>query len=269
MIPAAGRAGPATYETVPLQFIVSLSKILLLPPGCLLVLAAVGLATLRRWPVVGRSLLAASLVLLYSLSTPFCSGLLRHSLEKYPAIAEADLVDDAGAIVVLGADEYAAAPEFGRNDTVGAISLERIRYAAWLHRTTGGVPLLTTGGLLRPRGTPVGETMASALREEFGVPVRWVEDTSSNTRENATLSAKILRGAGVHKIYLVTSASHMRRSVATFEALGFEVVPAPTDLPSPIGPVIGDFFPRASSLHDSSQAIYEWVGLVWYHLVYI
>ena len=129
--------------------------------------------------------------------------------------------------------------------------------------------MLTTGGLLRPRGTPVGEAMASALREEFGVPVRWVEDASSNTHENATLSAEILRDAGVHKIYLVTSASHMRRSVATFEALEFEVVPAPTNLPSPIGPVIGDFLPRARSLHDSSQALYEWIGLVWYHLAYL
>ena len=252
-----------------MHFIASLSKILLLPPGSLLVLAIVGLVTLRRWPVVGRSLLAASLVLLYSLSTPFCSGLLRHSLEKYPALAEADLVGDAEAIVVLGADEYSSAPEYGQTDTVGQLSLERIRYAAWLHRATGGVPLLTAGGKLRRRGTPVGETMATALREEFGVPVRWVENASTTTYENTKFSAEILRDAGVGKIYLVTSASHMRRSVATFEAFGFQVVPAPTNLTPPIGPVIGDFVPRAKSLHHSSFAFYEWIGLVWYHLAYI
>jgi uncharacterized SAM-binding protein YcdF (DUF218 family) len=252
-----------------LQFIASLSKILLLPPGSLLILAVAGLLTLRRWPVIGRSLLVASWVLLYSLSTPFCSGLLEHSLEKYPALAEDDLVDDAEAIVVLGADEYAPAPEFGQTDTVGQLSLERIRYGAWLHRATGGVPLLTSGGKLHPRGTPVGETMATALREEFGVPVRWVEGASTNTYENMKFSAEILRRAGIGKIYLVTSASHMRRSVATFEAGGFDVVPAPTNLPPPIRPVIGDFLPRAKSLHDSSQALYEWIGLVWYHLAYI
>lgn len=252
-----------------MHFIASLSKILLLPPGSLLVLAAVGLATLRRWPVVGRSLLAASLILLYLLSTPFCSGLLEHSIENYPALAETDLVDDAEAIVVLGADEYSSAPEFGQADTVGRLSLERIRYAAWLHRATGGVPLLVTGGKLRPRGTPVGETMATTLREEFGVPVRWVEDASTNTYENTKFSAEILRHAGVGKIYLVTSASHMRRSVATFEAVGFQVVPAPTNLAPSIRPVIGDFLPRAKSLHDSSQALYEWIGVVWYHLAYI
>jgi uncharacterized SAM-binding protein YcdF (DUF218 family) len=252
-----------------LHFLASLSKILLLPPGCLLVLAVAGLATLRRWPVVGRSLLASSLILLYALSTPVCSGLLRHSLEKYPAVATADRLEVAQAIVVLGADEYAAAREYEERDTVGSISLERIRYAAWLHRATGGVPLLTSGGKLRSSGTPVGETMAEALREEFGVPVRWVEDASTNTYENTKFSAEILRGAGVNKIFLVTSASHMRRSVATFEALGFEVIPAPTNLPRPIRPVLGDFLPRASSLRYSSQALYEWIGLVWYHLAYI
>lgn len=232
-------------------------------------LAVVGLATLRRWPVVGRSLLAASLVLLYALSTPFCSGLLRHSLEQYPAVSTVDRVGDAQAIVVLGADEYSSAPEYDERDTVGPITLERIRYGAWLHRATDGVPLLTTGGKLRSRGTPVGETMAETLREEFGVPVRWVENASSNTYENTKFSAEILREAGVDKVYLVTSASHMRRSVATFESAGFEVIPAPTDIPGPLGPVLGDFLPRASALHHSSEALYEWIGLVWYHVAYI
>jgi uncharacterized SAM-binding protein YcdF (DUF218 family) len=246
-----------------------LAKILLLPPGCLLVLAVAGLATLRRWPRLGRSLVAASLVLLYVLSTPFCSGLLARSLERYPALTRDTLVDDVGAIVVLGADEYPSAPEYGGRDTVGSIGLERVRYAAWLHRATGGTPLLTTGGKLRPHGDTVGDEMASVLREEFGVPVRWVEEASSNTHENATFSAEILKRAGVGRIYLVTSASHMRRSVAVFEALGFQVIPAPTNLPSRLGPIPGDFVPRAKALHESSQALYEWFGLVWYHLLYI
>jgi uncharacterized SAM-binding protein YcdF (DUF218 family) len=251
-----------------LRRLANLSKILLLPPGSLLVLALVGLATLKRWPAVGRSLLASSLVLLYALSTPFCSGLLRHSLETYPAVSTADRMEDAQAIVVLGADEYSSAPEY-ESDTVGPITLQRVRYGAWLHRATDGIPLLTTGGKLRSRGTPVGETMAETLREEFGVPVRWVEDASSNTYENTKFSARILREAGVEKIYLVTSASHMRRSVATFESAGFEVIPAPTDIPGPLGPVLNDFLPRASALHHSSQALYEWIGLVWYHVAYI
>jgi len=257
------------HDTAPLQLITGLMKIMLLPPGCLLALAVVGLLTLRRWPWVGRSLLAASLVLLYLLSTPFCGGLLRHSLEEYSALTAADLDADVEAIVVLSADDYAPAPEYRRDDTVGLITLERIRYGAWLHRATGGLPLLTTGGKLHPRGTPVGESMATALREEFGVPVRWIEDASRNTHENAKFSAEILRGEGVERIYLVTSASHMRRSVAAFEATGLEVIAAPTNLPSPIGPTVGDFMPRAKALYESSKALYEWFGLVWYHLVYI
>jgi uncharacterized SAM-binding protein YcdF (DUF218 family) len=252
-----------------LQLVIGFLKIMLLPPGCLLALAVAGLLTIRRWPWVGRSLLATSLVLLYLLSTPVCSGLLRHSLENYPALTAADLVADAEAIVVLSADDYAPAPEYRRNDTVGLITLERIRYSAWLHRATGGLPLLTTGGKLHPRGTPLGESMATALREEFGVPVRWIEDASRNTHENAKFTAEILRAEGVTKIYLVTSASHIRRSVAAFEASGLEVVPAPTNLPSPIGPTLGDFMPRAKALYWSSQALYEWFGLIWYHLAYI
>ena len=73
---------------------------------------------------------------------------------------------------------------------------------------------------------------------------------------------------GIEKIYLVTSATHMRRSVAAFEATGLTVVAAPTNLPSPMGPTFGDFMPRAKALFDSSTALYEWFGMAWYQLAY-
>jgi uncharacterized SAM-binding protein YcdF (DUF218 family) len=248
------------------QLVISLLKIFLLPPGSLLLLALAGLICRRRWPRTGAGLIAAALVLLYAVSTPACGSLLLHSLEIYPALGPDDLKEDAGAIVVLGADMYTPAPEFGV-DTVGRISLERVRYGAWLYRATR-VPILTTGGVLAPARVAVGRAMASTLTEEFQVPVRWVEDRSRDTYENATFSAEILRRENIRKIFLVTSASHMRRSVVTFRTLGFEVIPAPTELSPPLGPEPGDFLPRAKALGESAEALYEWFGLLWYHLAY-
>ena len=110
--------------------------------------------------------------------------------------------------------------------------------------------------------------MARVLGEEFGVPVRWVETESDNTYTNARYSAESLRAEGVSRVYVVTSAFHMWRSKSAFEAAGLEVVPAPTDLAPPLGPVVGDFVPRAEAVRDSAIALYEWFGMLWYRLAY-
>lgn len=51
----------------------------------------------------------------------------------------------------------------------------------------------------------------------------------SNTRDEGVVFQELAKENGWKKILLVTSAFHTRRSVATFERLGFEVVPFPMD----------------------------------------
>ncbi|HXV76225.1 MAG TPA: YdcF family protein [Candidatus Polarisedimenticolaceae bacterium] len=239
---------------------------MVLPPGNLILLSLAGFLLFRRWPRVGLSLLAASSIGLVALSAPVCSSLLLRSLETYPPLTEGDYPADVQAIVILGAESYSPAREFG-TDTIGGTTLERVRYGARLHRATG-VPILTTGGTIRPANVPVGRAMAEVLAGEFGVPVRWTETESSNTFENAKFSAALLERDGVGKIYLVTTASHIPRAKLAFEAMGLEVVPAPTSLTRRPTPILGDFLPRIKALHDSHDAFYEWLGLWWYRLAY-
>jgi len=94
----------------------------LLPPGCLLLLAAGGLLALRRSPRTGQTLLVLSVVLLYALSTRFVAD---HLLQALEAPAHDPLASRAGqAIVVLGAGTYFNAPEYG-GDTVNSHGLMR------------------------------------------------------------------------------------------------------------------------------------------------
>ncbi len=75
--------------------------------------------------------------------------------------------------------------------------------------------------------------MAAALREVFGVPVRWLEGESRNTAENAHFSAAMLAGAGIERVALVSQAWHLPRASAEFERAGLEVVAAPPSSPAP------------------------------------
>ena len=247
-------------------------KLLLLPPANLFVLALVGLLFYRRRPRLARALIAFSFVGLYVLSTPLAGGWLLRSVEDAPPLTDDRLADDrlagdAGAIIVLSAGAYAHASEYD-GETVGWATLERLRYAVRLHRLTG-LPLLVTGG--RPRGerTPIGVMMAETLAASFGITPRWVEPEAVNTYANATLSAAILHPEMIDKVFLVTHAWHMRRATAAFEAVGFEVVPAPINAATlPAAFSFTRLVPSAGALGASAIAFYEWIGLAWYRVAY-
>jgi uncharacterized SAM-binding protein YcdF (DUF218 family) len=94
--------------------------------------------------------------------------------------------------------------------------------------------------------------------------VRWTEDASDNTWENAVETRKVLNQAGIRKIYLVTHAWHMRRSVLAFERAGFEVVPAPTAYTTRYRTSLFSFVPSAGALLDSRIFLHEGIGILWY-----
>jgi uncharacterized SAM-binding protein YcdF (DUF218 family) len=234
----------------------------LMPPGCLLLLAAGGLLVLHRRPWLGRALLGLAIILLYAFSTRFVADHLLHALETPWSNPLAG--GPGQAIVVLGAGRYFNAPEY-EGDTVREQSLVRLRYAARLHRATGK-PVLVAGG--SPEGAPHTEAahMATTLNHDFGVPVQWVEDKSSTTLENARFTRKLLGGTEIKTVYLVTHAWHMPRAVEAFESSGFTVIPAPTGYATRFKLTVLDFVPDARALADSSMWVHEVVGIGWYRI---
>lgn len=235
---------------------------LLLPPLSLILLMTAGLLWLKRRPRLGKGLIAAGLVLLYALSTPLVATFSFRLLQSEPLPAKFDLAS-AGAIIVLGAGRYENAPEYG-GDTNSSLGLERLRYAAHLHRKTG-LPILAAGG--SPEGrVPESRFMKETLEQEFGVAVRWTEEGSHNTRENALLSRRILGTEGIDKILLVTHAWHMPRAKRAFETAGFSVIPAGTRFSGPVELRLFDFIPDAGALRSSAYAMHELIGIAWYRL---
>jgi uncharacterized SAM-binding protein YcdF (DUF218 family) len=165
----------------------------------------------------------------------------------------------AEAIVILGGGVRPQAPEFG-GDTLGRLTLERVRYGAFLARQTG-LPVLVAGGAPEEGVRAEAELMREALQREFGVPVRWSEDQSRNTRENAANAAAILSAEAVRRVLLVTHGFDVRRARALFEAAGLEVIAAPTQVPGPGSPSVAEFLPSASALAVSHLALYELAAL--------
>jgi uncharacterized SAM-binding protein YcdF (DUF218 family) len=234
---------------------------LAMPPTGFVVLIVVGLLLRGTWWRFGRRLTWVSLLALILFGMPAVSYSLLLALETgLPMTPPAD--HPPQAIIILGGEIIRAHDE-KLGIRPGLLTLDRLRTGAALHRKTG-LPILVTGGTTQPHTPAVGLVMAESLTDDFQTPPRWVESKSADTWENVRFSAEILRAEGITSVYVVTHAWHMRRAVLAFQDTGLTVTAAPTSLDDPLGPVAGDFLPRAAGWQTGYFAMHEWIGYAWY-----
>jgi uncharacterized SAM-binding protein YcdF (DUF218 family) len=239
---------------------------LFLPPllFCILGLGAALLAAVgRRGPRRLLAIMCAGCFLgLLLLATPFVAGHLAWSLSRgmRQAVVESG-IDPPRAIIVLSAERARSA----RAPEVGPLTLERLRAAAALARRTG-LPLLASGGITGPEDPPLAALMGEALAADFAQPARWLERDSRDTRENAVLSARMLRAEGIGAAYVVTHAWHMPRTLEAFQRAGFTAYPWPVRADRPPSGRATDWVPRPDHLYMSWLALREWVGRLVYAL---
>ena len=246
-----------------------LPRFLLLPPINLLLAAVVCWLLAARYPRVGRTALGLCLLGLLILALPITPALMFAGLESGVRLNEPAMASlpAAQAIVILSGDiGYGdASGAIASGARTGSLSLERIDAGAVLHRETG-LPVLVTGGVLRPGTMPIAEILAQSLREEFSTPVRWVEPQAADTWGNAERSAAMLAKDGITSVYVVTHPWHMRRALIAFAHFGVIARPAPTYLPVFGELDLGYFMPSVGAWLDSYYAIHEWVGCAVYAL---
>jgi uncharacterized SAM-binding protein YcdF (DUF218 family) len=231
----------------------ALLKALVLPPTGPLLLAAAGLWMSGRIPRAGRMVAWTGILLLLALSTPPVAFLLLRLVDTSPPL-DVQRARSAQAIVILGGGVRRQAAEYG-GDTLGHLTLERVRYGAHVARRIG-LPVLVTGGSVFG-GEPEARLMQAALEREFDVRVRWAEIRSRNTHENAVRSAEILHAEHISRIVLVAHSFDIPRARAEFAAQGIEAIPAPTGIPSWEFDTPLDVLPSLAALQTSYFALYE------------
>lgn len=167
------------------------------------------------------------------------------------------------AIVVLGGGVENEALEYN-GPTLSPDAMSRLLYGVHLSRNTQ-LPMAYTGGIGwagQSRQTSEAEVAALALTRLGAPALRWQENQSRDTRENALLTAALLKNDGITHIALVTHAWHMPRSVRQFEAAGLQVTPAPMGyIRSDLSPFL-QWLPSGKGLRDTGWVIREWLGLL-------
>lgn len=233
-------------------------------PLCLaLLVAGLLLLWLTRRQRAGKYLATAGTLLLVLLGYGFVSNRLLVPLERqYQPVTDARAA--AGRVrwvVVLGGGSNSdrSLPEGMR---LSEASLARLVEGLRLQRQLPESRLLLSGGSVFG-SEPDAETMR-ALALNLGIePSSLVLDAASPDTE--TQAEAVRAHVGSEEFFLVTSASHMRRSVALFKRAGTNPIPAPTHFLAQesrgIGP--GDFLPGSGGLRRAETVAYEYLGLAW------
>jgi len=227
--------------------------------GLFLILAAFPF----RGRLIGRRLLLAALILYLGAGFGPAGNWLLIPLESWVEKPSPSAIENASGIIVLGgAIETIAAPENGIQLNEAA---ERMTESLRLALLFPSLPVIFSGG----KGELVySERTESDWAREFfagyGLPASrfQFEDRSRNTKENAAFTAALLKPQDTQKWLLVTSAFHMPRAKALFEAQGFKIIPWPVDYRTRGRKDIFRFFLQPSEgLRRFDLAAREWSSL--------
>jgi uncharacterized SAM-binding protein YcdF (DUF218 family) len=236
-----------------------------------LIIIALLLQHKPRWQ---RAILISALLVLLISGNRWVALSLSRTLE-WQYIPQEE-IPTAEVIVVLGGGTQPA--EYPRPSIELNGAGDRVLYAAQLFHQGKADYLLLSGGRIdwSSSNTTPAEEMATIL-EILGVPLEsmWLETESRNTHENAQFAKEILAEKKINEIILVTSASHMPRSVQLFEEQGFEVIPAPTDYKVTQSNWQGlrdasfliqimNLLPNAESLTSVTNVMKEYLGILVY-----
>lgn len=263
-----------------------LSKLItpfLLPPGIFITLTCIAAVILlikkKKLPAI---LLFSIAFLLYLVSIePVKRAFLLPLENSFPPLTnEQGIRRPHGGgvpshIVVLGGGTVTASPEAGGKSLLSTAALRRSVYGYLLQKQTG-LPIILCGGIVfngekEEAEAEVGRRLLLGLGMDKDKIL--LDTESRNTFENAQNILPLLATKEEETIpppvILVTSAYHMRRSVAVFRSLGVPVIPAPTDYQiSRDNLSFWSFLPNAGNMEGLSIALREQIGLFYYRLRY-
>ena len=211
---------------------------------------------------LGRWLITIATALLVLASCTAISDLLLLPLEeRYPKLrAPAANID---FVVVMGAGQ-SDAPRLPLTNRPNAAAVYRLLEGIAIYRANPDSKLVLSGGGEHESSAVLMANVAMAI----GIPTADIvlQTESRDTEQEVRLLAPIVKN---RRFAVVTSAAHMPRTMALFEAAGLHPIPAPThflDRNNP-HPNWRDFIlPDTESLARAEFAMHEYLGSMWLKL---
>jgi uncharacterized SAM-binding protein YcdF (DUF218 family) len=227
------------------------------PYGLVLTLFVIGLFSLfvKKYKPAKIFLSLACGTLFLFAYPPFSNALVQGLENEYPKY---DYTQKAKYIHVLGNGHNSDASQ-PLSSQIGSAGVKRVLEGVLIHKQLEGSKLIFTGyeGTTNIANAKMNASLAMALGVDDKNII--IFSDPKDTKEEALFTQSLL---GDEAFVLVTSATHMLRSMQLFESLGLNPIAAPTDfLKDEYKGLLRE--PTIGNLEASQRAIHEYIGLLW------
>jgi uncharacterized SAM-binding protein YcdF (DUF218 family) len=187
--------------------------------------------------------------------------------ERFPRpIALPERID--GILVLGGAVDPALSLSYGETVFIGSVGRVLAGVALARRHPEAKLALIGGEGGFVPVGLAESRATLGFVVEQGIAPERIIlEERSRSTHENAVYANELIRPLPGETWILVTSAFHMPRAVASFEAVDWPVIPYPVDYKIDPRTGLRANFSLLDGLGATTVAGKEWAGLVGYRLM--
>ncbi len=215
-----------------------------------------------------RLYLAAVAIELWLAATPLGVRLAMLGLTSgFDSIHTAEEAGHADAVVILGGGANTFSLDGELVGVLSRPSLLRALEGARVAKLLDARLVVASGGAPRPelQRRPESEIMRDVL-VALGVPARTIvlESASRTTRDEARRLGPILEAHHVRRFVLVTSLTHMRRSLAALRAEGLDPIPSAAPVSSDEAPRPRWWLPNEDSQELFDEAVYEQAARIYY-----
>jgi uncharacterized SAM-binding protein YcdF (DUF218 family) len=216
----------------------------------------------------GRFLLSLAAVFVFSVGVLPLEQLMLLPLESRFPIPQ-ELPARVDGIIVLGGFQNNIVTESRNQPTLNDRSERLYAFLSLAGRYPDAKAVFTGGSAEIRRSDFTEAETVRRLFQDMNYPMDHVifEDASRNTLENAVLSKQLVGPRNGQTWILITSASHMPRSVGVFRKAGWDVLPYPVDFNTAQSLRFKYPMRFSFSLSMSYLAFHEWVGLVSYRIL--
>jgi len=226
-----------------------------LPPGIFVIILFLAGIYAKK----AKTLFFISALVLWALSTKFVANYLLYPLESN---YKSDNITPA-AVVLLGGGTNS-------NDVFKALpdAFKREVYAILLSKATKLPLIFSGGGELKTKEAENAKKDIELILKICNCNIKaYFENKSLNTSQNARFTAKLFEKLSLpKKIYLVTSAYHMKRAMLLFRNQGFYINPKPVGFYYNHEYSFWDVLPQMGNLNRSYKAIHEYFGILFFKI---
>lgn len=217
--------------------------------------------------ITAKYLFSISAIWLILITTPFLPRTILYNLEnQHPSlnVTNSPSFNDSPVYILVLGSGYVSDDRLSYSNQLNSSGLARLVEAIRLYRIIPGSKLIFSGYSGKNQ-KPMAK-ISSYSAQELGIDSSEIFTLCEpwNTKNEVI---EYLNNFGKEaKLFVVTDAAHMKRTLMNFQSFGLSPIPAPTNFmikKSKVPRKYLDYFPGSHNIRYTEIIVHEYLGILW------